>query len=151
MDSFIAHFHCRTRTQIPVLCRYYGKEIRIWIWVSGNMFCIILCSHRVWNPSLSPGVEMSHYINCQQHVCDITRSPWTKNPGSASVKSFLNVCCRTLSCLWALEMIKALDCLYCRVQRISSLTFLPSKASFIYWCESESENNFFFDFCGFRM
>ena len=51
-------FHCqiriqiwiRTRTQIPVLCRYYGKGIQIW--VSGNMFCIIRCSKgfeiRVW-------------------------------------------------------------------------------------------------------
>ena len=34
---------------------------------SGNMFCIILCSHRVWhkNPSPnlnpSPAVEMNHY------------------------------------------------------------------------------------------
>ena len=34
-DQVMAHFHCRTgiririRTQIPVLCRYYGKGIRI--------------------------------------------------------------------------------------------------------------------------
>ena len=38
--------------------------LQIWIWVSGNMFCIILCSHRVWNPNRSPNlnavVEMSH-------------------------------------------------------------------------------------------
>ena len=68
---FMVHFHCRTqiriqtRTQILVLCRYYGKGIRIWIWVSGNMFCIILCSYRVWNPNRSPNPspagEMSHY------------------------------------------------------------------------------------------
>ena len=44
----------------------FGKGIWIWIWVSGNMFCITLCSHRVWNPSLSPNlnpspaVEISH-------------------------------------------------------------------------------------------
>ena len=66
------HFHCRTRTririrtQIPVLCTYYRKGIWIWIWVSGNMFCMILYSHRVWNPNPSPNlnpsprVEMSH-------------------------------------------------------------------------------------------
>ena len=43
--------------------RYYGKGIRIWIWVSGNMFFIIPCSHRVWNPSLnpSPAVEITDY------------------------------------------------------------------------------------------
>ena len=71
--TVLTYFHCRTqirirtRTQIPVLCRYYGKRIWIWIWVSGNMFCITLCSHRVWNPSLtpnlnlSPAVEISHF------------------------------------------------------------------------------------------
>ena len=44
----------------------FGKGIQIWIWASGNMFCIILCSHRVWNPSQSlnpsPEVEISHNI-----------------------------------------------------------------------------------------
>ena len=35
--ALMAYFHCgtririRTRTQIPVLCRYYGKGIGIWI------------------------------------------------------------------------------------------------------------------------
>ena len=53
----------RTRTQIPVVCRYYGKGI--WIWVSGNIFCVILCSCRDWNPSpnLSPNpssMKISH-------------------------------------------------------------------------------------------
>ena len=73
-SRIMAYFHCRTwiqirtQTQIPVLCRYYGKGIWIWIWISGNMFCIILCSHRVWNPSPSlnlnpsPAVKLSHYI-----------------------------------------------------------------------------------------
>ena len=66
----MAYFHCRTQiririwTQIPVPCRYYGKGI--WGGVSGNVFCIILCSYRVWNPNPSPNlnpspaVEMSH-------------------------------------------------------------------------------------------
>ena len=77
----MAYFHCRTRirirTRIPVLCRIFPlvqirtlipwlKGIRIWVWVSGNMFCITLCSHRVWNPSPSlslnptPAVKISH-------------------------------------------------------------------------------------------
>ena len=40
----------------------FGRGIRIWVWVSGNMFCTILCSHKVWNPNLnpSPAVEISH-------------------------------------------------------------------------------------------
>ena len=37
----------------------FRKGIWIWIWVSGNMFCIILCSHRIWNPSLSPNLNPS--------------------------------------------------------------------------------------------
>ena len=28
-----------------------------------NMFCIILCSHRVWNPNPSSAVEISHHWN----------------------------------------------------------------------------------------
>ena len=57
--SVMAYFHrwtripIQTQTQIPVQCWYYGKGIKIWIWVSGNMFCIILCGHRVWNRNLS--------------------------------------------------------------------------------------------------
>ena len=47
----MAYFHCWTRTRIPVPYKYYGKRIQISIRVSGNMFCIIPCSHRVWNPS----------------------------------------------------------------------------------------------------
>ena len=45
----------------------FRKGIWIRVWVSGNMFCTILCSHRVWNPSLNPNlnpslaVEISHY------------------------------------------------------------------------------------------
>ena len=37
----MAYFHCRirirTRARIPVLYKYYGKGIQIWIRVSGNM------------------------------------------------------------------------------------------------------------------
>ena len=46
-----------------------GKGIRIWFWVSGNMFCTTLCIRRVWNLSLSPklnpstALEISHYSN----------------------------------------------------------------------------------------
>ena len=68
----MTYFHCRTgiqirtRTQIPVLYKYYGKGIQFWIRVSGNIFCIIPHSHRVWNLSpsrnLNPNrtVEISH-------------------------------------------------------------------------------------------
>ena len=86
----MAYFHCRARiwirnwTQIPVLCRYYGKWIRIWIWVSGNMFCIILCSHRVWNPSLSPNlnpspaVEITDYTTTEELTSRSPRPSWSR-------------------------------------------------------------------------
>ena len=74
----MAYVHCRIRirirtgTQMPVLCRYYGKGILIWIWVSGNMFCIIPCNHRVWNPNPSlnrnPAVEISLYKSHKKSV-----------------------------------------------------------------------------------
>ena len=35
----------------------FRKGIQIQVRVSGNMFCIILCSHRVWNPSPNPYTE----------------------------------------------------------------------------------------------
>ena len=86
----MAYFHCRARiwirnwTQIPVLCRYYGKWIRIWIWVSGNMFCIILCSHKVWNPSLSPNlnpspaVEITDYTTTEELSSRSRRPSWSR-------------------------------------------------------------------------
>ena len=66
----VVDFLCRTRTrtQILVLCRYYGKGIRIWIWVSGNILCIILCSHRVWNPSPSPNLNPSPAAEMSQEI-----------------------------------------------------------------------------------
>ena len=63
--KIMGYFHCqtwiriRTRTQIPVLCRYYRKGDRIWIWVNKSMFCIIPCDHRVWNPNPSPNLNPS--------------------------------------------------------------------------------------------
>ena len=49
----------------------FGKGFQIWIWFSGNMFCIILSSHRVWNlnPNLnpSPAVEISHNAYLVDH------------------------------------------------------------------------------------
>ena len=45
----------------------FGTGIQILVPVSGNMFCIILCSHRVCNPSPNlnpaPVVEISYYSN----------------------------------------------------------------------------------------
>ena len=82
----MAYFHCwtriqiRTQIQIPVLFRYYGKRIWIWICVSGNMFCMILCSHRGWNPSPnlnpSPAVEMSHYT-VTVLICSLKEASFT--------------------------------------------------------------------------
>ena len=35
----------------------FGKGIQILVQVSANMFCIILCRHRVWNPSPNPDLN----------------------------------------------------------------------------------------------
>ena len=73
--ALMAYFHCRTRiriqtrTRIPVLCRYCGKGIQIWIWVSGNMFCMILCSHRAWNPNPSPNLNPSPAVEMSPERC----------------------------------------------------------------------------------
>ena len=58
-----ADLHCQirtripTRTRIPVLYKYYGKGIRIWIRTNVKSLCIVLCSHRVWNPSPCPNLS----------------------------------------------------------------------------------------------
>ena len=78
----MAYFHCltrirmQTRTQIPVLCRYYGKVIQIWIWVSGNMFCMILCSHRVWNPNPSPNLNPSPAVEMNNKIQHLPKYLW---------------------------------------------------------------------------
>ena len=55
---FMAYFYYRTRiptlTRIPVLYKYYGKGIRVWIRTNVKSFCTLLCNHMVWNPSPSP-------------------------------------------------------------------------------------------------
>ena len=51
-----------------MLCHFLGGGGHFYI----CMFCIILCSHRVWNPNpslnlnLSPAVEISH--KCEQSI-----------------------------------------------------------------------------------
>ena len=37
----------------------FGEGIQILVEVSGNMFCLILCSHGVWSPSPSPSMNLS--------------------------------------------------------------------------------------------
>ena len=81
--TVMAYFHCRTRIRTQDRFLYYAglsipKMGTVAIWqrnlnpnlilslCSGNMFCIILSNHRVWNPSPSlnlnpsPAVEISH-------------------------------------------------------------------------------------------
>ena len=80
--ELMAYFHCRTqiwiwtRTQIPLLCRYCGKGIQIRIWVNGNMSCIILCSHWVWNPNLSLNLNPSPAAEISPKRCvHLPRTP----------------------------------------------------------------------------
>ena len=62
----------------------FGKGIQIWILVSGNMFCIILCSHRVWNPSLNlnrgPSPNLAMEISS---IWDWDVNVWRLWPGSS--------------------------------------------------------------------
>ena len=64
LHTLVADLHCRiltripARTRIPVLCKYYGKGIRVWIRTNMKSFCTVLCSHRVWSPNPNPSPAM---------------------------------------------------------------------------------------------
>ena len=80
--SVINDLHCRIRTgiptwtRIPVLYKYYGKRIRVWIWTNVKSFCTVVCNHRVWNPSLSPNLNPSAAVEIN-HDKDLLPAPAT--------------------------------------------------------------------------
>ena len=144
----MAHLHCRIRTLIrttwtPVLCRFFhwfifgspdwnvcnrdrslwvqypfGKGIRIWIWVSGNMFGIILCNHRVWNLAVEinhngslywriririPNPKATLYYAEHVHIAQTqTRIPTPYRTGIIGIWVRFHTQVRLLQCKWAI-------------------------------------------------